>query len=201
VAPGEVIVEVGYLHGNGSLADVDTFGVTDVRFGVNSEWEVDVLWSGVSHADTPAGSRSDAGDVALAAKYRIARNSDYAISAFWSVGVQETMPIGAALVGEWYLTPETTAFGMVQWVSDELIRGDERFQPAVGISHALNSEWSAFAEVFSDIAITGSGHETLTNLGVAWAGKSNLQLDMHWIQSVDDSSNWQVGIGVSWLLP
>lgn len=208
VTPGNFNVEMGY---EAAFSHDDTHRTThtapllDVRVGLTSESEIDLMWSGWNIDHIAGNSITSTSDMAIGGKYRLVSQSQFNITA---LGIL-SLPTGNASSGKidptaaivWDYTPldTITVFGMVQFVSfTEDENRNESIQPAIGLSFSHTEKLGTFIELYSDIPLGRNIQRAdMIDAGFTYLLADSTQFDLNFGLSLDHRSDDFVGVGIA----
>lgn len=208
VEPGFAHLELGFQsnYGNNN-GDPDSFTapLVNVRVGLTSNTELNMLVDGWSRERTNSGSVTSTSDMLVGIKHRLFIDEQYNISLLSFV----SLPTGNApdagkftpflgFLWDYALGKNISAFGTLQFVSfvEEMQRSNN-FQPAVGLSFSHTDKLSTYIEYYRDISlnIKEASDIDMFDTGIAYLLTDNIQLDVNFGISLDRDSSDFFGAG------
>jgi len=209
VEPGMVHLEMGFQTSYGDHADEpDTFTapLMNVRVGLTSTTELNILMDGWSRERLSSGTDTSTSDIMIGAKHRLLTSDQYNLSLLGFV----SLPTGSGqdsgeftpflgLLWDYEITPEVSAFGTLQFTS--FVEDGQRsnnFQPAVGLVFSHTDKLSTFIEYYRDMSLNNITSDIdMFDAGVAYLLTDDIQLDINFGISIDRNSSDFIGAGLA----
>jgi len=210
--PNTVVLELGYqraFNDNGVNRSTETLPMLDLRLGLTSKFEMDILWSGKkSYQVDGKVSTSAFSDVALGSKYRLVQKQSYNLS---FLGIL-SFPTGSATATSEHIDPTVglswdrvlskniSAFGIFQGTS--YVSSDKRvydFQPAVGFAFSHKKGWGSFIEYYSTVPLRSNGDiQHAIDAGVTYLITNDFQWDINGAVGLNEKSENYIGSGIAY---
>jgi hypothetical protein len=218
VKPGRFNIEFGYQYSfNNHNTDTSTHTtpLSNLRIGITSKIEFDLLWDGWNIDDQAESSpETSVTDASVGGKYRIVEIDKFNLTALGLL----SFPVGSSpstsghidprlgLLWDYSLSNNVSIFGNILANSD-VTKGDRNYsiQPIVGVSFCHTSRLGTYLEYNSDIPLhTGGssepGSSSVQNTidgGVTYLLTDDIQLDINAGVGLDSETDNFIGTGIS----
>ncbi len=210
--PAEVVLELGYQYAfNNHTPDYakQTAPLMDLRFGLSSKMEMDLLWSGrQSYKMDGQEAQTSFSDLAIGSKYRLIEHKAYNLSLLAILSLptgsapatSDHIDATAGLSWDYTSASGLLVFGIVQTASS--VNNDKRVynvQPAVGLAFTHAHGWGSFVEYFSDIPLRSDANfKHAIDAGVTYLISNDLQWDINAALGLNEKSENYVGTGLAY---
>ena len=207
VEPGFSHLELGFQSDYGNNpGDPDTFTapLMNVRVGLTSSTELNILVDGWSRERTSSSTVTSTSDMLIGAKHRLLITDKYNVSLLGFV----SLPTGNSpdsgyftpflgVLWDYEITPDIGAFGTLQFIS--FVEDGERsnnFQPAIGLSFTHTDKLSTYIEYYRDMSLNLTANDIdMFDAGFAYLLTDDMQVDVNFGYSINRDASDFIGAG------